>query len=70
MVVAMQDLDRIKTKIISLDRAVPRYTSYPPATIFESQFSIKTHTEWIDALPDGANLSLYVHIPFCPKLCH
>lgn len=59
-----------KEKILCLDRAVPRYTSYPPATIFEPSFSPEIVTGWIDALADKSNLSLYVHIPFCPKLCH
>ena len=71
MIFSMQNTERaLKSKILKLDRAVPRYTSYPPATIFKSEFPIATHTEWIQALPNKSNLSLYVHIPFCPKLCH
>lgn len=62
--------DVLKSKILKLDRAVPRYTSYPAATVFESNFPAETYATWIDALPSGSNLSLYVHIPFCPKLCH
>lgn len=60
----------LKSNILKLDRAVPRYTSYPPATIFKSEFPIATHAEWVETLPEKSNLSLYVHIPFCPKLCH
>lgn len=60
----------LKREILTLDRAVPRYTSYPPATIFENNFLAQTYMDWIDALPDQSNLSLYVHIPFCPNLCH
>ena len=50
---------------------VPRYTSYPPATSFEP---VKPDT--VDATyrrarqaPDGAPLSLYVHLPFCESMC-
>lgn len=60
----------LKSKILSYDRAVPRYTSYPAATIFQSNFPPETYAEWLAALEKGAHLSLYVHIPFCPKLCH
>ncbi len=62
--------DVLKSKILKLDRAVPRYTSYPPATVFTSDFSAHLQKDWIQTLPDKSNLSLYVHIPFCPKLCH
>lgn len=61
--------NQLKSKILKLDRAVPRYTSYPPATVFEP-ISGETFGGWLDAIKDGSNLSLYVHIPFCPKLCH
>ncbi len=65
----MQDFD-IKRKILSYDRAVPRYTSYPAAPVFQAEFPAETVTGWIDTLKDGSHLSLYVHVPFCPKLCH
>ncbi|MBE2191396.1 MAG: oxygen-independent coproporphyrinogen III oxidase [Alphaproteobacteria bacterium] len=60
----------IKNKIIAHDRAVPRYTSYPAAPVFQAGFPAETVTNWVDVLPQNSNLSLYVHIPFCPKLCH
>jgi oxygen-independent coproporphyrinogen-3 oxidase len=62
--------ETLKSKVLKLDRAVPRYTSYPAATVFESNFSPATYSDWLTALPDNSTLSLYVHIPFCPKLCH
>lgn len=64
------DILAIKPKILSYDRAVPRYTSYPTAPVFQADFPSSTVSGWVDALKDGSNLSLYVHIPFCPKLCH
>ncbi|MDN6682928.1 MAG: oxygen-independent coproporphyrinogen III oxidase, partial [Enterobacterales bacterium] len=47
----------------------PRYTSYPTALEFSESF---TETEFANAVaryPERA-LSLYVHIPFCHKLCY
>jgi len=47
----------------------PRYTSYPTALEFNESF---THADLITATktyPSRA-LSLYIHIPFCHKLCY
>lgn len=51
---------------------VPRYTSYPPANFFHSGFS---HDEYVRAVVESnhtqpENISVYIHIPFCPRLCH
>lgn len=51
---------------------VPRYTSYPPANYFEDSFS---ENDYIQSLQlsnkeNPQNISLYIHIPFCKKLCH
>jgi oxygen-independent coproporphyrinogen-3 oxidase len=49
--------------------AVPRYTSYPTAPHFHGGVTGDTYRAWLAALPPGARLSLYVHIPFCDTLC-
>lgn len=51
---------------------VPRYTSYPPANFFDTGYNAKDYTEaLIRSNEEGMeNISLYVHIPFCPQLCH
>lgn len=47
----------------------PRYTSYPTAPHFHAGVDAAVAREWLLAVPDGEKLSLYVHIPFCDKLC-
>ncbi len=49
--------------------AVPRYTSYPTAPHFHAGIDAKVDADWLAALPDDQRLSLYVHVPFCEKLC-
>lgn len=48
---------------------LPRYTSYPPANRFAATIGPAHAAEALARLPDGAELSLYIHIPFCKKLC-
>jgi oxygen-independent coproporphyrinogen-3 oxidase len=47
---------------------VPRYTSYPTAPHFVPFGGTDTYRGWLAAVPAAAT-SLYVHIPFCDKLC-
>ncbi len=48
---------------------VPRYTSYPTAPHFTNAVRPRDVEAWLAAVPDDAPLSLYVHVPFCTKLC-
>ena len=48
---------------------VPRYTSYPTAPHFHEGVDSATVRRWIGALSAGQTLSLYVHIPYCDRLC-
>jgi oxygen-independent coproporphyrinogen-3 oxidase len=48
---------------------VPRYTSYPPATRFTDRIGPAHVDEALSTLPPDSSLSLYLHIPFCKKLC-
>lgn len=49
----------------------PRYTSYPSADRFHSEF---TEADYLGALERVAKvnepLSLYLHLPFCPNICY
>lgn len=47
----------------------PRYTSYPTALEFHEAFTPAEFDMACAQYPDR-NLSLYVHIPFCHKLCY
>ncbi|MTB51829.1 oxygen-independent coproporphyrinogen III oxidase [Lewinella sp. W8] len=53
------------------DRPVPRYTSYP--TVPYWQKTPPTQGEWLAAvnqrMEESQDISLYIHLPFCEKLC-
>ena len=53
------------------DLAGPRYTSYPTAPQFKTDFD---HSDWLAAVArsnaSGRPLSLYFHIPFCDTVCY
>ncbi|MCE5388477.1 MAG: oxygen-independent coproporphyrinogen III oxidase [Acidithiobacillus sp.] len=56
--------------IARYDRPGPRYTSYPTAPQFQSDFTEAELRRELRASNDGNRpLSLYVHIPFCEHLC-
>lgn len=48
----------------------PRYTSYPTAVQFSDTFDIKNCLSELSQTLSNNPLSLYVHIPFCAKLCY
>jgi oxygen-independent coproporphyrinogen-3 oxidase len=47
----------------------PRYTSYPTAPHFTAAVTADVYAAWLAALPRTADLSLYLHVPFCRELC-
>ncbi len=51
------------------DARVPRYTSYPTAPHFSPDVAAGDFTRWIKAIPEGSEISLYLHVPFCRRLC-
>ncbi|MBP9642671.1 MAG: radical SAM protein, partial [Budvicia sp.] len=47
----------------------PRYTSYPTALEFSEQYTENDFQASVQRYPSRP-LSLYIHIPFCHKLCY
>ena len=46
----------------------PRYTSYPTALEFSSDFKYEQYIEFLESATE--KLSLYVHLPFCRSACY
>ena len=47
----------------------PRYTSYPTAVQFSEEVGEKKAREWAQRVDPDKPISVYVHVPFCEKLC-
>lgn len=56
-------------KLGLFDAKVPRYTSYPTAPHFSDAVGAETFAAWVRAIQPGAEISLYIHVPFCRRLC-
>lgn len=50
-------------------KPVPRYTSYPTAPHFHTGVQNAIYVDWLHDLPASTPLSLYMHVPFCDRLC-
>ncbi len=51
------------------ERRTPRYTSYPTAPHFGTDVTGATVAGWLSELSPDTTLSLYLHVPFCRKVC-
>ena len=49
--------------------ATPRYTSYPTAPQFQTDFPESTYRDWLSHLDPAKPISLYLHVPFCREMC-
>ncbi len=51
------------------DARVPRYTSYPTAPVFSTDLGADFQAECLASLDPAEPVSVYVHVPFCERLC-
>ena len=68
-----QKLDFDQDLIKKYDKSGPRYTSYPTAPQFSTEFSEQSLKDCInrsntEMIPKA--LSLYIHIPYCDTICY
>jgi len=58
------------TKFTKYSRPGPRYTSYPTAPEFNTDFTFEDLKEKFKSQSNDRPLSLYIHIPFCRSACY
>lgn len=51
------------------DSRVPRYTSYPTAAVFSPNTGVAFQRIALETLDPSDPVSVYIHIPFCERLC-
>jgi oxygen-independent coproporphyrinogen-3 oxidase len=64
----MTSIDNLRRMGV-LDARVPRYTSYPPANHFAASVTPDVVAGWLSEVRPGSAVSLYLHIPYCRRLC-
>jgi oxygen-independent coproporphyrinogen-3 oxidase len=64
----MTDLNALSAAGL-FEKTVPRYTSYPTAPHFHADVGSANFTYWLETLDISKPVSLYIHIPFCERLC-
>ena len=60
-------MDPVVAKYASL--LVPRYTSYPTVPHFSERVDADRYRVWLRTLDPKQPISLYIHIPFCNRVC-
>jgi len=68
-VTAQQDSQALADLVAKYDGRAPRYTSYPTAVQFAPDVGEATYRQWLSELSGADPVSLYMHVPFCTRLC-
>lgn len=55
--------------LVHASRNLPRYTSYPTALAFQPAPDDTLTRDWLGTIQPTDAVSIYVHIPFCERLC-
>ena len=55
--------------IVRYDQRVPRYTSYPTANHFNATVDAAVYGGWLERIGVTKPIQVYVHVPFCSRLC-
>ncbi|WP_370285132.1 radical SAM protein, partial [Pseudooceanicola nanhaiensis] len=64
----MKQIDRLRSLGL-FDARVPRYTSYPTAPVFQPAVGAVEQARALAALDPDEPVSVYLHRPFCERLC-
>lgn len=64
----MDQIDRLR-RLGLLDARVPRYTSYPTAPNFSPATGAAFQAGCLAAVDVATPVSVYLHVPFCERLC-
>ncbi|WP_134012222.1 oxygen-independent coproporphyrinogen III oxidase [Litoreibacter halocynthiae] len=64
----MEHIDTLKAHGL-FDARVPRYTSYPTAAVFTTDVRDDFQAQSLGSLDPDVPVSVYLHIPFCERLC-
>jgi len=73
MTTPIDDIELSEELIRKFDKSGPRYTSYPTADRFNTDFTEQTYITYLEQRAGRTNnppLSLYLHLPFCESLCY
>jgi oxygen-independent coproporphyrinogen-3 oxidase len=64
------DPERAEAILLRYAGSGPRYTSYPTAPVWSDAYGAADFEADLASSASGAELSVYVHVPFCRSLCH
>jgi oxygen-independent coproporphyrinogen-3 oxidase len=70
----LPDIEFSEELIRRFDKLGPRYTSYPTADRFHTEFSENSYISYLEQRASDTRknppLSIYIHVPFCESLCY